>query len=192
MKTNLELIFTSVTHDSSSSSSSKLELSSADSVTILDLAVANKHSEILSFLISEGLTYQKQNLETFVSKTPFIYISEILNEVLEQDEKAGELMLDLGVNDNERLPSDDRVIGVNVSFINTKILETILRKGLIETSQHPLCQTDLHLKWNKYKNLNLCYLTLYLIYNVLLSSSVIIEKYFSNSDLRFSVLIGNK
>ena len=101
-------------------------------------------------------------------------------------------MLDLGVNDNERLPSDDRVIGVNVSFINTKILETILRKGLIETSQHPLCQTDLHLKWNKYKNLNLCYLTLYLIYNVLLSSSVIIEKYFSNSDLRFSVLIGNK
>ena len=165
-----ELLLQDFPSDSSSVDSSTD--SSVDFSNLFDLSVKHRHNSILSFLVDEGFTLNKDSFENYLSRKDFAYSSDILNEVMKHESKAGVMMLNKSINMNS-----DAVVSVDFKNLTSEVMETILTHGCQEVSQHPLIESQTILKWKTNRFFALTFLILHLIHTLLLSSAVIVHNY---------------
>ena len=167
------------------------ETACSDCLNLFQLAVKHKQCEVLQTLLREAArSYNNDKLETFLAKTDSLAGlhsgSELINEVIKHNSKTGAKLLNNCIN----LNSDEQFVNINLNnFVGSEVPETILCHGTPHLLDHPVNLCATYLKWSRYKHYVFIFLALNIIFALLLSASVTVQTYHSNSNLASTVLI---
>ena len=155
-------------------------------INVLDLAVKSRQSHVLSLLISEGLCYNSESFLNFLTKSEFQFSTDILNEVIKHDSRAGVALINKSIN-----LSNENSVSLDFKVLTTPVTETVLIHGCQGISEHPLCESQNLINWQSNRLIAFTFLLMNLLHSLVLSSAVITQNYTkssTNSDI-FMVLL---
>ena len=167
------------------------ETACSDCLNLFDLAVKHKQCDVLQTLLREAArNSNNDSLETFLAKTDSVAGSlsgsELMNEVIKHNSKTGAKLLNNCIN----LNSDEQFVNINLkNFVGSEVAETVLCYGTPQLLDHPVNLCATYLKWSRYKHYVFIFLALNIIFALLLSASVTVQTYHSNSSLASTVLV---
>ena len=163
----------------------------SDCLNLFDLAVKHKQSAVLQTLLREAArSDNNDHLETFLAKTDSVAGSlsgsELINEVIKHNSKTGAKLLNNCIN----LNSDEQFVNINLHhFVGSQVPETVLCWGSPHLLDHPVNLCATYLKWSRYRHYVTTFLALNLTFSILLSASLTVQTYQSNSSLASTVLL---
>ena len=163
----------------------------SDCLNLFELAVKHQQSQVLQTLLREAARADNNDsLETFLAKTDSVASSlsgsDLINEVIKHNSKTGAKLLNNCIN----LNSDEQFVKINLNhFVCSQVPETVLSCGSHHLLEHPVNLSATYLKWSRYRHYAFTFLALNLMFALLLSASVTVQTYQSNSSLASTVLL---
>eukprot|EP00092_Neocalanus_flemingeri_P058244 GFUD01069369.1.p1 GENE.GFUD01069369.1~~GFUD01069369.1.p1 ORF type:complete len:581 (-),score=152.76 GFUD01069369.1:125-1867(-) len=148
-----------------------------NSVTnILDLAASSHQLSILQSLVHHGLLHHKEMFEQFLARTVFTHPGEIFTEIVKEDRKVAQDILDSFV-DIENEENEEPFLKIDLRAFRTQnAVETLLVNGHKDIFYHPVVEAYMVMKWHKTRPIFYSFLAWNILSAVILSLLVIADQ----------------